>query len=91
FTEVFWAGRRAWVGSSYLVGTTGTGGKVTAASANVRTGPASTNTILKVIATGEMYADAATGSTTSWRAIQWDGKTAAWVYRSYTADVRLEP
>lgn len=90
FSEVFWAGRKAWVSSSYLTLVAAPCGKVTAGTLSVRAGPSATEALLGTVKAGDVYADGV-GGTTGWRAIQWDGRRTAFVSRSYTADVTLNP
>ncbi len=90
FSEVYWAGKKAWVGSSYLAGTSANGFKLTT-GAYVRTGASASNASVGTAPVGHMYADAPTGNTTNYRAVQWDGTTIRYIYRSYTTDIALEP
>jgi N-acetyl-anhydromuramyl-L-alanine amidase AmpD len=89
FVEVFYAGRRGWLSTSYVTATSGTGAKIATPELNVRTGAGTDQKIVGQVHQGEVYADASSG-TTEWRLVWFDSRRE-WAFRAYTNAVALSP
>ncbi len=82
---IWWKGGRAWIRTSTISRTTGTGVVVAVPDLNVRSGPASSYARLGQAHSPQIYVRTGTSGTgsTAWHRINWGGMTA-WVNGAYT-------
>ncbi len=88
YSEIYYAGRTAWIYSAYTTGYSGTGAQVDSSSLNVRASASTSASIVGQAYQGQVYVEG--GKSGSWTLIRFDANRR-WVYSSYTTDVAVTP
>jgi murein DD-endopeptidase MepM/ murein hydrolase activator NlpD len=81
--KIWFDGRTGWVHRDYIVHAAATAEVVNTDALNVRSGPSTSNSVVKTIGRGERYARA--GTSGAWEKIYFGG-TTRWVHGDYTSE-----